>query len=71
MSGSARAGRRLALWIAGIGVFWVLANIVGSDMGWSHRTRALFDLIALAGFGWALWTVIAIWRARHSDEDKR
>ncbi|MEL7100436.1 MAG: DUF5337 family protein [Pseudomonadota bacterium] len=57
-------GRRMALFIAGIGVLWVLANIVGSDMGWSNRTRALFDLMALAGFGLAFVYAIWMWRQR-------
>lgn len=59
-----RMGRRMALFIAGIGVLWVLANIVGSDMGWSPRTRALFDLMALAGFGLAFVYAIWMWRQR-------
>ncbi|MEO0390779.1 MAG: DUF5337 domain-containing protein [Pseudomonadota bacterium] len=65
-----RRGRRMGLAISGIGVLWVLANIVGSDMGWSNRTRALFDLIALAGFGLAFVYAIWLWRARNNDEDK-
>ncbi len=59
-----KAGRRLALVIAGTGILWVLANMIGSEYGWSNRTRALFDLLALAGFGAALWIAIGLWRAR-------
>ena len=59
-----RDGQRLALIIAGVGILWVLANVLGSQMGWSNRTRALFDLAALAGFGWAVWMAIKLWRAR-------
>lgn len=58
------AGRRLALVIAGTGLFWVLANLIGSEYGWSIRTRALFDLIALAGFGLAFVIAIGLWRGR-------
>ncbi|MEO0939633.1 MAG: DUF5337 family protein [Pseudomonadota bacterium] len=61
-------GRRMGLFIAGIGVLWVLANIVGSDMGWSNRTRALFDLMALAGFGLAFVYAIILWRVRNRDK---
>ena len=46
----ARKGRLTALVIAGTGAFWILATFIGAEMGWSNRTRALFDLIALAGF---------------------
>lgn len=61
---SGKAGQRLALVIAGTGVAWVLANLLGAELGWSNRTRALFDLLALAGFGWAFWIAISLWRAR-------
>ncbi|MEM8577668.1 MAG: DUF5337 family protein [Pseudomonadota bacterium] len=60
-------GRRLGLFIAGVGVFWILAFIVGRDMGWSMRTRALFDLMALAGFGLALIYAIWMWRSRNDE----
>ena len=60
----ARAGRRLALIIAGVGIFWILAIAAGSALGWTPRTQALFDLIALAGFGWAGWEAIRLWRIR-------
>lgn len=63
-----RAGQRLALLIAGIGLFWIAATAAGSYFGWSNRVRALFDLIALAGFGLALWQTITIWRARRDDK---
>lgn len=61
---SNKDGQRLALVIAGVGVAWVLANVVGSEMGLSNRTRALFDLAALAAFGWAIWVAIKLWRNR-------
>lgn len=61
---SGKAGRRLSLVIAGTAIVWVLANMIGSEYGWSNRTRALFDLLALAGFGAALWIAIGLWRAR-------
>ena len=57
-------GQRLALIIAGIGVTWVLANVIGGQLGWSNRTRALIDLFVLAGFGWAAWTAVQMYRNR-------
>ena len=57
-------GRRLSLVIAGTGILWVLANLLGEEYGWSQRTRGLFDLIALAGFGLALVLAIGLWRSR-------
>ncbi|MEO9819384.1 MAG: DUF5337 family protein, partial [Paracoccaceae bacterium] len=38
---SSKAGQRLALVIAGTGLAWVLANMLGAHFGWSNRVRAL------------------------------
>ncbi|WP_109467409.1 DUF5337 domain-containing protein [Albibacillus kandeliae] len=65
---SNRARQRVALLIAGMGLLWLAANAAGSYLGWSDRTLALFDLIALAGFGFALWQTINIWRDRQNDK---
>ncbi len=64
----AKAGQRVALLMAGVGVFWILVNLLGSEYGWSNRTRARFDLAALAGFGFALWQTYQLWRARQKDD---
>ena len=64
----ARAGQRAALLMAGVGVFWVLVTLIGVEYDWSIRTRALFDLAALAGFGFALWQTFQLWRARQNDK---
>jgi threonine/homoserine/homoserine lactone efflux protein len=65
---TARKGRLTALVIAGTGIFWVLATIIGGEMGLSQRVRALFDLMALAGFTWALVLIYQIWRARQGNQ---
>ena len=57
------------MFIAAIGVLWILVNALGSEYGWSQRTRALFDLAALAGFGAGLWMTYQLWRARQADKD--
>ena len=59
-----KAGRRLALLIAGTGLFYVLATLIGDEYGWSNRTMGLIGLIALAGFGVALIKAIGLWRTR-------
>lgn len=63
-----RKGRRAALMIAGTAVFWILATFIGGQAGLDNRTRALFDLIALAGFVWAFWMIFQIWRARRNNQ---
>ena len=64
----AKAGQRVALIIAAVGVFWMLVTLIGAEYGWSMRTRALFDLAALAGFGFALWQTYRLWRMRQKDD---
>ncbi len=64
----ARAGRRAALVLAGVGVFWVLATWAGDTLGWSTRLRALFDLVALAGFAFALYLTWQVWRLRRAEK---
>jgi len=68
-SDEARKGRRIALFIAGVGLFWILVTAIGSQCGWSQRVRALFDLVAMAGFGAGLWMTYQLWRARQADKD--
>lgn len=64
----ARDGRMAALVIMATGVIWVGATWAGAHFGWTERVRALFDLIALAGFAFALIMTFRIWRARQRDE---
>jgi hypothetical protein len=56
-----RAGKRAALAVAVVGVLWIAATAAGQTYGWSVRTRAFFDLFALAGFAWALYLT---WQVR-------
>ena len=49
------------------GVFWIVATWLGPKFGLSNRTQAIFDLAALAGFGFALWQTYLIWRNRQDD----
>ncbi len=63
-----RASRRAALLIAATGVFWIGATLIGGALDLSQRLRALFDLMALAGVGWALWMNYGIWRQRQNDK---
>jgi hypothetical protein len=63
----ARLGRRAALVIAGTGVLWVLASLIGAQYGLSLRVRALFDLMALGGFVYAFVLIYQLWRARQGN----
>ena len=67
--GQARRGRQIALLIAALGVFWILVTAIGAQYGWSQRTRALFDLVVLAGFGLAIWMIYQLWRKRQNHKD--
>ena len=66
-----QAGQRVALYVAGTGVFWIMAILLGAEYNWSTRVRALFDLAALAGFGFALWQTFQLWRVRQNDKKLR
>lgn len=63
----ARKGRMAAIVIAATAVLWILATLLGGQLGLTQRVRALFDLMALAGFVWAIWMIFQIWRLRQSD----
>lgn len=63
-----RQGRRAALVIVGTALFWILSELIGAQMGWSVRVRALLTMIAGAGFVWALWMIFQIWRARQDNQ---
>jgi threonine/homoserine/homoserine lactone efflux protein len=64
----ARAGRRAAMVIAGTAILWVAATMIGTSFGLSQRELALFDLMALGGFLWAVWMIYNIWRARQDNQ---
>jgi len=63
----ARKGRLAALVIAGTGVFWILATIIGGWLALDQRVRALFDLMALGGFVFALVLIYQLWRMRQGN----
>ena len=63
-----RQGRMAGIVIALTGVLWVGATFAGNSLGWSNRTMALMDLLALAGFVFGLVVTYRIWRARRTDE---
>ena len=64
--GLAGKGRRLALLIAGTAIAYVGVQLIGAQLEWSNRAMALFDLAALAVFGWALFSAFLIWRSRQN-----
>ena len=63
-----RQGRLAGLVAAATGLFWIGAVWAGNQWDWPQRTRALLDLIALAGFAFVLITAFRIWRARQKSE---
>ena len=65
---SRRQGRLVSLVAAGTGVYWIAAVWAGNHYDWPQRTRALLDLIALAGFAFVVITAFRIWRSRQKSE---
>ncbi|GAA4223730.1 DUF5337 domain-containing protein [Sagittula sp. NFXS13] len=63
-----RRGRKVALTIAGVGLFWIAVTALGQALDWTQSLRALLDLVALAGFIWAIWMIYGLWRARQEHE---
>ena len=68
MSGG--GGRRAALVIVATGLFWIVATWAGGALGLPNRWRALFDLIALAGFGFGLWMTYGVAKDRRRGSDR-
>ncbi|MGI1661172.1 DUF5337 domain-containing protein [Palleronia sp. KMU-117] len=60
----ARQARVVSVVIAGTMILWMLAQVIGGQLGLEERYVFLFDLFALAGFTWALVVTWQIWRKR-------
>jgi hypothetical protein len=63
----ARQARLVSVVIAGTMILWMLAQVIGGELGLEDRYVFLFDLFALAGFTWALVVTWQIWRKRRGD----
>lgn len=64
-----RRGRVIALVIAGTGLFWIAATVIGQALALDQRLRGFMDLVAGAGFIWAIWMIYGLWRDRREHED--
>ena len=64
------AAPRAALVMAGSGLFWIVTNYAGEKLGLPMRRRAILDIIALVGFGYALYLTFNLWRDRQHDKDE-
>lgn len=60
----ARQARLVSVVIAATMILWMLAQVIGGQIGLPERYVFLFDLFALAGFTWALVVTWQIWRKR-------
>ncbi|MCY3996273.1 MAG: DUF5337 domain-containing protein [Rhodobacter sp.] len=60
----ARQGRRVALVIAGVMLFWMGAQWLGRELDIRPGYAFLFDILALAAFAWAILMAFRIWRKR-------
>lgn len=64
---TARQARTVAVVIAATMLLWMAAQWLGGEMGWEARYVFLFDMLAMAGFLWALIVTFQIWRRRRND----
>jgi hypothetical protein len=46
---------------------WMAANWIGGMIGLPVALALLFDLLCFVALGWALVTLIGIWRARRQE----
>ena len=60
----ARQARLVAVVIAGTMVLWLGAQVIGGSLGLAPKYALLADMIALAGFIWALAVTFRLWRSR-------
>jgi len=65
----ARQVRLVAIVLATTMVLWMFASWAGGFYGWEARFAFLFDFLALAAFGWALFVTFRLWRARRARND--
>lgn len=63
-----RQGRLAGFVIAMTSALWVGGTFAGNSLGWSNRTMALMDMLALAGFVFGLVVTYRIWRKRRADK---
>jgi len=66
--GLARQARVVSVVIALTMILWMAAQWIGGAYGLPDRYVFLFDLLALAGFLWALIVTWQIWRKRRNTE---
>ena len=64
----ARQARLVSVVIAMTMILWMAAQWLGGEIGLPERYVFLFDLLALAGFLWALIVTWQIWRKRRDTE---
>ena len=60
-------GRRAALVVAGSALCFLLFTWLGERAGLGQGWLALIGLVAAAGFVFALWMCLQMWRARRND----
>lgn len=64
-----KRGRFVSVVIAGSVAFWVLANLVGAQLGLAGRYAILLDMMVAAALLWSLIVLFQIWRDQRQGED--
>ncbi len=62
-----RQARVASIVIAATMIIWMVAQLLGGELGLEARYVFLFDLFALAGFTWALVVTWQIWKKRRGE----
>jgi cation transport ATPase len=63
----AAQARLAAVVVAAAMAAWIVAQWLGSQMGWQARFVFLFDFAALAAFVWAFVVTWRVWRSRRGN----
>ncbi|MEO0486079.1 MAG: DUF5337 domain-containing protein [Pseudomonadota bacterium] len=60
----AKTSRNVAVVLVATMALWLAAQWIGPQVGLAGNYAILFDLMALAGFIWALVVTLRLWRTR-------
>jgi uncharacterized iron-regulated membrane protein len=69
--GEIRQGRVVGLVIAVTMLIWILAQSLGSYLGFPGRYALLIDFLAMVAFLWAIISGLLMWRSRRITRNNK